>query len=1504
MKRLARHKPTALNLPTLRLEGGLFLPDVLEKAALGNGRLQADADYRLPKGLKQKDEYSRAFQIASAQWKHFEKQMERSDLDAAHATATFVTELLRDALCYPAVGASTGITVGDRHYTVTHIASQATASGQVKQLPIVIAPHTLGLDDPDPRYGVRHTDGHTLGAHSGTRKKSPFQLMQELLNASPDHQWGLVTNGKTIRLVRDAATLTRPSYLDIDIADLLSGQRYAEFAYAWRLLHASRAGLQATSDSQAHAPVVWEAWREAGQEEGTRVRNGLRLGVTQALLTFGNGFLQHPANDALRLALQNGDLTKEAYFAQLLRLIYRLIFVFSIEERGLLKDATGQTNAAYTQGYALARLRDMALRRRARNRFDDLWQSMRIVFRGLNHGEPRLGLPALGGLFNTSQCPTLDGAELSNAHLLATMQSMRWAAQAGGSLAPIDYRNMGVEELGSVYESLLELVPEVDLPARTFGFVGLTSEGSTAGNERKLTGSYYTPDSLVQELIQSALVPVIDQRIAAQPDNPVDALLSIKVCDPACGSGHFLLAAARKLAERLAALRSDDGVVTPAAYRHALREVIARCIYGVDRNPMAIELARTALWLEGFEEGRPLSFLDHHLQVGDALLGLTDLNVLDKGISGDAFKPLSGDDKEVCKELGKLNLQGRRQLERDFGQGQKLFDFSDGAAMQQALKALDAMPADTASQVDAKEAAYRQWLGQRQQHRLSKVANLVLAAFLLPKSKDTSRIVPTSATVHAELSDTGYTQEHLNTLNHAQDVCKAASVFHWPIAFAQVYAAGGFDCVLGNPPWERIKLQEEEFFASRHAAVAAAKNKAERAQRIQWLSEGSLSIHLGAAQHLPVESRDLMADSEKRLYAEFIVARRTAEAASVFMHVEGSTTGKTGEGGRYPLTGVGDVNTYALFAETILQIKSATGRAGFIVPTGIATDDSTKLFFGHISQSGQLASLYDIENRAKLFEAVDSRMKFCLLTVGQSSVAEFVCFATLTSQLTDPRRRFSLTPQEFQLINPNTLTCPMFRSERDAEITKKLYRAAPVLMRDAVFEEVDGVTKLVAPAVNPWGIKFMRMLDMANDSHLFQDDPADGLLPLFEAKLIHQFDHRWATYTPDGDSRDMMLAEKQDPAQTARPRYWVDEREVLARVANVPARLAKAWLLTHTEGVKRANIPEAKSLVFAVASWVAGQFMREAVHNKGQAVRTLDSLTKNEFDQALHWAQSVLEERYPPLAETLRAAGIAGAAARKTWAAWCEDDREVPLSQREMDEVESWMGSDAARTSERESVDALLAVVDMWMKRRSPEWLMGWRDITNATNERTVISSVMPLVGVGHTMPLWFSQTRPDLSAALLANFSSLVLDYLARTKVGGTHLTYGYIKQFPVLSPDRYTEADLAYIVPRVLELTCTAQDLAAWAKDLGHNGPPFAFNPDRRAILRAELDAYYARLYGLTRDELRYILDPADVMGDAYPSETFRVLKNGELREFGEYRTQRLVLAAWDALQAREAA
>jgi hypothetical protein len=1351
MKRIRKNHSTVLNLPTLRLEGGLFLPDQLEKVALGRATQQSAADYCIPTGLKLKDEYSRAFQIASAQWKQFAPNLERKDIDPAQVTIKFVQDLMRDALAYQPIELVSGLSLGERHYPITALAGNG--------IPVVIAPHTLGLDEPDPRFAI-------IG--SGARKKSAFQLAQEFLNASADHLWAIVTNGKQLRLLRDANTLTRPSFLEFDLQDMLDGQRFAEFEVAWRILHASRAGM--------HGECIWEAWRSEGQREGTRVRDGLRQGVTDALLQLGNGFIQYPPNDRLRLDLLEGRLSKEDYFQQLLRLVYRLIFLFTVEERGVLHTddntpAAIAARKAYAEGYALARLRTRCLRRHARNPFDDQWQALRIVFRCLAHGEPRLALPALGGLFAVSQCSDLDTASLSNASLLEAVKQLRWS-NVSGNLAPVDYRNMGTEELGSVYESLLELVPEIDISARQFGFVGLTSEGSTQGNARKTTGSYYTPDSLVQELIKSALDPVIEDRLANNPDNPTEALLSIKVIDPACGSGHFLLAAARRLAERLAALRAPEGAVRPQDYRHALREVIGKCIFGVDRNPMAIELARTALWLEGFEEGLALSFLDHHLICGDALIGLTDLKQLQSGIPDAGFKPLSGDDKVICKDIAKANKEALKAFGK-LKNNRNLDIAIDDAAGLSELEALENLTDSTPAQAAIKEAAYREFLQHAKEHKLGHAADLLIGAFLAPKADEPAKITtPTSQNLYLELyTDQSaadlygvYQAERLAT---ARQLCAEARVLHWPLIFPQVFAKGGFDCVLGNPPWERIKLQEEEFFATRNRHVAEAKNKAERAQRIGWLAQGILAQQLyPELQQAPHEC-----EAEQRLYQEFINARRTAEAASVFAHVKGD------DGGRYPLTGVGDVNTYALFAETITQIASEKGRAGFIVPTGIATDDSTKAYFGHIAQSGKLAGLFDFENRDAIFPGVHRSYKFCLLTLGRAEQAEFAFFLTQTEQLTDSRRRFTLSAEDFNRINPNTLTCPVFRSRMDAELTRKIYQRVPVLIREARGTE---------PEKNLWGISFMRMFDMSNDSHLFADTVDENKLPLYEAKMIHQFDHRWASYRLEEGkdvSGDVRLADKQSPDFSVTPRYWVDKAEVEER------------------------------------------------------------LIKRDHDGNVVW-------------------------------------------------------------------------------RWERGWLLGFRDITNATNERTVIASVMPRVGVGNKAPLIFMDNKNSATqvAALVSNLSALCFDFAARQKIGGTTLNYFLFKQLPVLAPDFYSETDLNFIVPRVLELTYTAHDLQPWAQDLGYDDPPFTFggyghpalsphkaipgqNPDRRAQIRAELDAWYAKAYGLTRDELRYILDPTDVMGNDYPSETFRVLKNNELKEFGEYRTRRLVLEAFDQMTLADA-
>lgn len=897
MKRIRKTQAT-LDLPTLKLEGGLFLPDQLEKAAQGRASAQSEADYGTPKGVKLKDEYSRAFQIACAQWQHFAAQMERADVDAAQLTTAFVHELLRDAFGYATLQATSAQSVGELRYPVS------LTNGS---LLVLVAPYSLGLDEADAHFAVQG---------GGSRRKAPFQAMQELLNASTDHLWGIVSNGRQLRLLRDAASLTRPSFLEVDLADLLGGQRYAEFANVWRLLHASRAPGHRIQGAET---CIWEQWRSEGQQEGTRVRDGLRDGVEQALLTFGQGFLQHPDNHALRTALHDGTLSKDAYFQQLLRLIYRLIFVFTVEERGVLHPQEDSAEAqvarrAYAEGYALIRLRELCLKRRARTRHDDQWQAIRIVFRGLAQGEPRLALPALGGLFAPAQCPDLDAASLDNAHLLAALQHLRWAKPTGAqSLVPVDYRNMGPEELGSVYESLLELVPAIDLPARTFGFVGRTEEGSTAGNARKLTGSYYTPDSLVQELIRSALDPVIEQRLAANPTNPTEALLAIRVIDPACGSGHFLLAAARRLAEKLAQLRSleggQEGAIQPQDYRHALREVVARCIFGVDRNPMAIELARMALWLEGYEEGRPLGFLDHHLQVGDALLGLTDLNVLKQGIAKDAYKTLSGDDKDVCKVLTKANAAGLKQIDKDLNRKQMLLGVDNRSGLD-TLRAIETLPADTPEQVAAKEQAWRHFLEESAHSPLAHAADALVGAYLLPKTEDTAETVPTSITLHALLTDPQRAQtEHAAPIAAARAACEQARVFHWPLAFPQVFAQGGFDCVLGNPPWEIVQNRDDTVDENFH----------ERQKK--WFGNGIYSVLSGR--------RDL----------------------------------------------------YKLFLAATPYLLNAQARCGFILPIGFMFEDDCSELRKILFNTGSVVSILHLQNgQKKFFPDVHASYRFLAIT--------------------------------------------------------------------------------------------------------------------------------------------------------------------------------------------------------------------------------------------------------------------------------------------------------------------------------------------------------------------------------------------------------------------------------------------------------------------------------------------------------------------------------------------
>lgn len=1143
--------------------------------------------------------------------------------------------------------------------------------------------------------------------------------------------------------------LGRPAFLEADLAAILETDDLGAFAGLWRLIHRTRFG----QGEAVEGPL--ERWSKAAAEQGVAARERLRDGVEAALRALGAGALSDPAT---RARLDREEHPAEALHAEALRVVYRLIFVLTAEDRDLLHDpeATVEARETYAEGYALARLALRARRRTSRDRHHDAWEGVKILFRALGRGEPLLGLPALGGLFREGLTPIFDAATLPNRHFLDALFHLSWIRD-GQALARINWRDMQTEELGSVYESLLELVPRL---AENHTLLDYAGGAETRGNQRKTTGSYYTPDSLVQALLDSALDPVIADRRRGigtpNGESGAEGILTMTVCDPACGSGHFLLAAARRMAEAVARIRAEAEGETfdPSAFRRALREVVARCIFGVDRNDFAVELARVALWIESVEPGRPLGFLDANIRHGDALLGLADINALEEGIPDAAYKALTGDDRPTANALRKRNRaeregQGDLGLEGPGGLPPMLVEFD---------KELRSARQDSLEEVEGLQARFEARHADGERLRLRRAADAYVAAFLLPKWQHVQ--VPTTADIGRILGSAGDPV----LVEGVTDTAEQAHVLHWPIAFPAIWARDGFDVMLGNPPWERIKLQEQEFFAARAPDIAGAPNAAARRRMIKALAAAESG------------------SPEQQLHAAFQHAKRTSEAVSEFARADG---------GRYPLTGRGDVNTYALFAEHFARSVNPHGRAGVIVPTGIATDATTAPFFGWLVEERRLARLVDFENSAPLFPGVHRSFKFALLTLGQDEdAARFAFFLTDPAQLAERERSFVLTPEQIARINPNTRTAPVFRSRRDAELTAKIYDAAPVLIEDG------------NPDGNPWDVEFRQgLFNMTSDSGLFrtaaqleekgwQRDGTDWtrprthtprpeaarpaqsamdlggsdknslpltqagerMVPLYEAKMIHQMDHRWATYD-NGRSRDATGAEKADPDWEPMPRYWVPEAEVDAKLT------ARGW-------------------------------------------------------------------------------------------------------------------------------------------RRG--WLMGWRDIARATDERTTISAVIPRTACGDKYLLMMPGKEPNLAACLLANMDSLVADFVARQKVGGPAFKYFTMRQVAYLPPTFYTPSRLAFVTPRVLELTYTSHTLAPFARDLGHDGPPFAWDEDRRARLRAELDAFYARAYGLNRDELRYILDPASVMGEAYPSETFRVLKTKEERLYGEYRTERLVLEAWDRLSA----
>ncbi len=785
-----------MNFPSINIQGNILSGEMLEKIRNEELKDQTPASFGFDKQVKVRDEIGLAWSAVRGLWQTFRMRLERIAPDDSGTTETrnfwmlpFFTTLGYD------VEKSVAEVIDNKTYAVSHRAANLDG------FPIHIAGFNDSLD--------KRRD-------SGGPRLSPHALVQEYLNKTENHLYAIVTNGRHLRLLRDATRLVRMAYIEFDLEKMIEEELFADFALLFRLLHASRMPKQSGEGEDS----IIEQYHQESLEAGGRIREKLSDAVEYAIRQLGNGFLQHPANEELRRQASGGTISPDDFYLYSLRLVYRMLFLLVIEDRGLvypdkLDDEAKKRRAAYLDFYSINRLRRMAERKIfVEGSKHDLWENLKVAFRIFEqqqYGSKLNILPLGAGIFHPEALGSFTQCKLSNEHLLEVMQRICYFHDPERKLmVKVNYGDLDVEEFGSVYEGLLEFKPVFD------EVEGRPRFSFRAGTGRSSSGSHYTPEELVRPLIRHSLDYIISdcltkphERLKMAPGElPLrkmqeQALLAITVCDISCGSGHILLSAARRIAIEVARVRTGEDQPSPEAMRHAIRDTIRNCIYGVDINPLAVELCKVALWLEAHNPGEPLNFLDHRIKCGDSIVGLAHRHELENGIADEAFKTLPGDDNEVAAAFRKQNKSER------IHKGQQKIDFAPEIKNEldevvKKFKLFENLPERTPQEIAAKARAHRDYEKSVQRTRLKQMADAQVAQFFIPKTPETKHLLITDYDYRNLLRQVnkgiGSIQER--RISYASEVISAQKrFFHWFIEFPEVFSQGGFNCVLGNPPF-------------------------------------------------------------------------------------------------------------------------------------------------------------------------------------------------------------------------------------------------------------------------------------------------------------------------------------------------------------------------------------------------------------------------------------------------------------------------------------------------------------------------------------------------------------------------------------------------------------------------------------------------------------------------------------------------------------------------------
>ncbi len=1019
------------------------------------------------------------------------------------------------------------------------------------------------------------------------------QILRYLATAEIESEghirWGILTNGSVWRLYDYRARPRASGYFEADLTELLQPGNEDGL----RVFH-----LLFRRESFTLRDGATSTFLEEALAEGRRYEEQVAQDLS------GVVFERVFPNLVNALVQKSEESLAESRDAALI-FLYRLLFVLYAEDRGLLP-----VNDERYDDYGLRKpVRDeIASRMAADDTYSAIatnyYDHLTTLFKLIDKGDESIGLPPYnGGLFAAEAAPLLETVRLADKDIAPIIYDLSHAEDLQGVHHFVNYRDMSVQQLGSIYERLLEHEPVRD----DDGNISIRPNPYA----RKDSGSFYTSQELVDLIVERTLKPLAEERLQAFEDkaaelksdrrskqerreeleqlDPAAAVLDLKVLDPAMGSGHFLVTAvdflsdyiaeliervpsvpewldgeyASPLVGRVAAIRDDirkrakesNWVLAEAQLTDQAiirRMVLKRCIYGVDKNRLTVELAKVSLWLHSFTVGAPLSFLDHHLRCGDSLVGLRVRDATDE------LHRLGGMFASSAIAGAETATDGMQRIEE--------MSDADVAEVQESAVLFDGVEETTADLRGLLDflCGWR-WLtaGMKKKERDEFEGPLVTT--LGQHTADAYELLARGPEEMGVADDTRFAE----LWREARTIANREGFLHWEVAFPGVWhrwqesrPQGGFDAVIGNPPWDQIEQPEVEWFAIRDEEIAHAATGAKRKSLIKKKKEAG-----------------------DKLVLEYETVRNQATAMREFIR----------SSDEYPLLSGGRINLYSLFVERAMSLIKPDGFVGLLTPSGICADKTAARFFKSVSTSGRVSGLFDFENKRIFFKDIHASFKFCALIFGgeerRFDQTECAFFLHDTKTINDEDRCFPLTPDDFARVNPNTGTAPVFRTRRDADITRGIYERHPVMV------DSSGSKKRRA-----WRVQFMQgLFNMTSDSHLFRtaaqlDEegfyPIEGnrwkrgeelYLPLYEGKMVQAFDHRAASITNregnlfrPGQPDRTLDEEYLDPAFSPRPRYWVSQQE-----SDVVQSLQ--WLLSFKDITASTNV---RTMIAAVVPQV------------------------------------------------------------------------------------------------------------------------------------------------------------------------------------------------------------------------------------------------------------------------------------------------------------------------------